>query len=123
VNNTEVIDTTFLTSIIYSKNGEKLGSIRLFGSNETGTPPTYSLLSSFEYENSGLIIYNNEYSAGKTYADIQLVEGSDSLEYADVTSTKFYLDYHTNEIRQIEQSFGKTQVAEPYRTSFLRPVD
>jgi len=43
----EIIDTTFLTSVIYDNSGNFLATFRTFGSNMTGVPPTYNMVSTF----------------------------------------------------------------------------
>lgn len=109
----EPIDTTFLTSIVYSNSGKILSSFRIFGSNMTGVPPTYNLTSKFEFEKNKLVINNYEYSTGKSYANCNFIP-EDTLCKADLTVTKLYLDYSTNKIKVVNKSKKKTKVRESY---------
>lgn len=123
VDSYEVIDTVFITNVIYNNSGEILGLFRTFGSNLTGEPPTYSMKSTFEYKKDKLIISNNEYSTGKSYMDADRIEGNDSLYHADLTVTKFFIDYNTGKIKLLEKSKKKIIVAESATSIFLRPMN
>lgn len=118
----EPIDTTFLTSIVYSNSGKILSSFRIFGSNMTGVPPTYNLTSKFEFEKNKLVINNYEYSTGKSYANCNFIP-EDTLCIADLTVTKLYLDYSTNKIKVVNKSKKKTKVRESYSSpTYLEEV-
>lgn len=122
----EVIDTTFFVSIVYSGSGEYQCSFRTFGSNLSGEPPTYNMRSTFEHENDKLIITNYEYSIGTSYSEAMPLPGSDSIYQADLTMTKYYLNYATNKIVAINKSKSKVKVVESNRNPlpvYLRPVD
>ena len=109
----EPIDTTFLTSIVYSNSGKILSSFRIFGSNMTGVPPTYNLKSIFQFDKDKLVIYNYEYSTGKSYLSCNYIP-EDTLCIADLTVTKLYLDYNTNTVKVINKLKKKTKVRESY---------
>jgi hypothetical protein len=115
-NETLVIDTTFVTSIIFDSIGNQLGSFRLFGTNLTGEPPTYNMTSKFEYKRDEIRIYNYEYSTGKNYNEV-VKNNSDSLLTADLTITSFTLDYKTGRITDYERVKQKTKVIEVYSES------
>jgi len=119
----EVIDTTFITNIIYNDSGKMLGHFRTFGSNLTGEPPTYSMKSTFEYKQDKLIITNYEYSTGKSYMDADRIVGNDSLYHADLIVAKFLLDYNTGKIELLKRSKKKAIVAESASSIFLRPMN
>lgn len=118
----ELIDTTFLTSIVYSNSGKPLCHFRIFGSNLTDVPPTYNLTSKFEFEKDKLVINNYEYSTGKSYANCNFIP-EDTLCIADLTVTNIYLDYNTNTIAVINTLKKKTKVRESYTSPvYLEPV-
>nr|WP_321436737.1 hypothetical protein [uncultured Bacteroides sp.] len=119
----EVIDTTFITNIIYNNSGKILGLFRTFGSNLTGEPPTYSMKSTFEYKKDKLIISSHEYSTGKSYMDADRIVGNDSLYQADLIVTKFLIDYNTGKIKILVKSKKKAIVAESSSSIFLRPMN
>lgn len=119
----EVVDTTFITNVIYNNSGKIVGIFRTYGSNLTGEPPTYSIKSTFEYKKDNLIISNYEYSTGKSYMDANRIEGNDSLYHADLTVTKFLIDYNTGGIRLLKKSKKKAVVAESATSIFLRPMN
>ena len=123
--NGEVIDTTFFTSIVYSDLGKPLCSFRTFGSNLTGEPPTYNMTSTFEIENNKLVITNYEYSTGKSYAKANLITGSDSIYLADLTISKYSLNYTTNKIDFINRLKRKAKVVETCcdPPTYLKPIN
>ncbi len=118
----ELIDTTFLTSIVYSNSGKLLSSFRIFGSNLTDVPPTYNLTSKFEFEKNKLVISNYEYSTGKSYASCNF-KTEDTLCIADLTVTKLYLDYNANTIKVINKLKKTAKVRESYSSpTYLEPI-
>lgn len=122
----QVIDTTFFVSLVFSDSGKLQSSFRSFGSNLTGEPPTYNMTSTFEYENDKLIITNYEYSTGRSYSEARPLPGSDSIYQADLTLTKYYLNYTTNKIVLINKSKSIAKVVESYRNPlpvYLRAVE
>lgn len=126
MSNEEVIDTTFFSSLVFSESGKPLSSFRSFGSNLTGIPPTYNMTSTFEYENNRLIFTNYEYSTGKSYSEAQPLSGSDSIYMADLTLSKYCLDFTTNKIDLINLLKRKVKVVETCRNplpTYLKPVD
>ena len=125
-NDGEVIDTTFFVSVVFSESGKFQSIFRSFGSNLTGEPPTYNMTSTFGYENDKLIITNYEYSTGKSYSEAMPLPDSDSIYLADLTQTKYYLNYSTDEIVLINKSKSTAKVVESYRSPlpvYLRPID
>jgi hypothetical protein len=121
-----VIDTSFFVSLVFNESGKFQSHFRCFGSNLTGEPPTYNMSSTFKQENDKLIITNYEYSTGQSYAEVVPLPGSDSIYQADLTVTKFYLDYKTSNVILISKSRSTAKVVESYRNPlpvYLRPVD
>jgi len=119
----EVIDTTFVTMVFYNASGNRLGNLRLFGSNLTGTPPTYNMMSTFKFKKDGLVICNYEYSTGNNYNDV-VHSNKDSIYKASLTSTSFYIDYHTNKIILVNKKKQKAEVIESSNESgliYLKP--
>lgn len=122
----EVIDTSFFLSLVFNGSGKLQSSFRTFGSNLTGEPPTYNMKSAFEYEENKLIITNYEYSIGKNLYEAKPMPGSDSIYMADLTTTKYYLSYATNEIVPINKSRSKAMVVMHYRNPlpvYLKPIE
>jgi hypothetical protein len=122
----EVIDTTFFVSHVYNSSGEFQSSFRSFGSNLAGEPPTYNMISTFDYDGDRLIITNKEYSTGKSYSEAKPLPGSDSIYLADLTTTKYYLDYSTNKVVLINKLKSKAKVVESYRNPLpviFKPID
>lgn len=118
----ELIDTTFLTSIVYSNSGKLLSTFRIFGSNLTDVSPTYNLKSIFEFDKDKLVVNNYEYSTGKTYASCNFIP-KDTLCIADLTVTNLYLDYSTNTIKALKKLKKKTKVRESYSSpTYLEEV-
>jgi hypothetical protein len=118
------IDTTFFVSVVFNDSGKFQCSFRSFGSNLTGVPPTYNMTSTFENENDKLIITNYEYSIAKSPAEVKPMPGSDSIYLADLTTTKYYLNYTTNKVACINKSRNKAKVVfcMPYPPIYLRPL-
>jgi hypothetical protein len=122
----DVIDTTFFVSHVFSGSGELQSSFRSFGSNLTGEPPTYNMISTFEHEDERLIIINNEYSTGLSYSEATPLPGSDSIYQADLTRTIYHLNYNTNEIVLVNKLKSKAKVVESTRNplpAILKPVE
>jgi hypothetical protein len=122
----EVIDTSFFVSLVFSDSGMLQSNFRSFGSNHTGEPPTYNMKSTFVNESDRLIITNYEYSIGKNNYEAKPITGSDSIYLADLTLTKYYLNYNSNEVILINKSRSKAKVVEHYRNPFpvyLRPLE
>lgn len=122
----EVIDTTFFVSLVFSDLGNFQSSFRSFGSNISGTALTYNMTSNFENEKDKLIITNYEYSIGKSPYDVMPIAGSDSIYLADLTITKYYLNYNTNKVNPINKSRSKAKVVMHYRNPlpvYLRPIE
>lgn len=111
-----VIDTTFITSIIFDSIGNQLGTFRLFGTNLTGEPPTYNMTSKFEFKTDKLYIYNYEYSTGNSYSEV-VNNNVDSILTADLTITSFIINYKTGKIIVNEKVKQKTKVIEVYSDS------
>ena len=113
--NEEIIDTTFLNSFIYNDKGNLISSIKIFGSNLTGIPPTYNMVSTFSISNDSLVINNYEYSTGKDYSSVITVPGSDSILVANLTISKYRLNLHTNAFSLITRNKQKAKVIEVYQ--------
>jgi len=123
IDDPEVIDTTFVTMVFYNASGNILGNLRLFGSNLTGTPPTYNMISRFQSKKDGLVICSYEYSTGNNYNDV-VHSNKDSIYKASLTSTSFYIDYHTNKIILVNKKKQKAEVIESSYESglvYLKP--
>lgn len=130
IDDPEVIDTTFVTSVIYDSSGNCLESFRTFGSNITAIPPTYNMNSTFKVKEDRLSITNYEYSTGASYEKIvKFTAGSsdaDSVFSANLIITSFYIDYKTNKIITTSKIKKKTKVIESYSKSkniYLKPID
>ncbi len=123
IDDPEVIDTTFVTMVFYNASGKILANLRLFGSNLTGTPPTYNMISTFESKNNGLVICNNEYSTGNDYNNV-VHSNIDSIYKANLTLTSFYIDYHTKKVILKSKKKQKAEVIESSNESglvYLKP--
>ena len=111
-----VIDTTFVTSIIFDSIGNQLGNFRLFGTNLTGEPPTYNMTSKFEFKTDKIYIHNYEYSTGKSYSEV-VNNNTDSILNANLIITSFFIDYKTGKIANFEKINQKAKVMEVYSGS------
>lgn len=111
----EVVDTTFFESIIYDFEGEFQCSFKSFGSNLTGAPPTYNMVSTFEFEKDRLIIINKEFSTGTSYGQSEPISSQEPTVYqANLVVKKYQFKYESNEISLIDNSTGKIKVEEFY---------
>ncbi|MES2485742.1 MAG: hypothetical protein V4581_07320 [Bacteroidota bacterium] len=121
-----IVDTTFCISHVYSQSGELKSSFRTFGSNLTGAPPTYNMRSTFENKGNKLIITNYEYSIGKSYGEAQLLSDTEEIYMADVTKTKYYLDYTSDKLVPVSELKSKAKVMEYYPETlpvYLKPLE
>jgi hypothetical protein len=122
----EVIDTSFFVSLVFSDSGKFQSSFRSFGSDLSGAPPTYNMTSTFDHENDRLIVTNYEYSIAKSPSEVKPMPGSDSIYLADLTTTKYYLNYATNKVVPINRIRSKAKVVFCFRNPlpvYLRPIE
>jgi len=123
-NEGEEIDTSFFVSYIFNESGKFQSRFRIFGSDLSAQMPSYNMVSKFEYENDRLIITNFEYSVGKSPSEIGPIPGSDSIYLANMTTTKYYLDFTTNKIIPINKMKSKAKVVYVIQSPcYLKPIE